>query len=533
MFSSSIDFLTNQVKDMTRANRRSITRISSSGDTEKLASLEKKTGELGKIIRVKVDNLSKRDSMIFFQNAMSFMKFQEDAIMYAHDLYTEMASLAQQAQSTSLSDEERTLLNKQFGELRIRALDLNELSFRGIDMFDQLAGSIDYDIDFGSGLFRSGGSGFKTYASIQDVVYKKGILLLDVNTGGIGEHFVFGYDKSGLENYSGELSGIVQGDPLSGIEPIFDSSKDVDFTQGSYGVRTWDTDRSAATSDFDRFLIEWGPDRDTTFRFIPLSEGMIGSGYVANGNSTHDDGIFNNRTRYLQNLVLPASTDPSNLWGLDDFEDSSFAENYGYLEDQNPEPDGSKKAIFDPDQKATIEFKGSRGDVQVSPSDPDPSKTIMQLRVNSKTIYQVRAQYFKPLTEDKEVGNVGDLNTFMKPLGLGLLRDSENKNENYPILNIATAEAAEKAFTALEKEIDGLGEQIGILANNMSRVLSSMDAVSKQLGIQQDIIYQEPEKVVSEELANLAYAREMRTFNASLMNKVVQVNHDMIDLLLM
>jgi len=60
-----------------------------------------------------------------------------------------------------------------------------------------------------------------------------------------------------------------------------------------------------------------------------------------------------------------------------------------------------------------------------------------------------------------------------------------------------------------------------------------MDAVSKQLGIQQDIIYQEPEKVVSEELANLAYAREMRTFNASLMNKVVQVNHDMIDLLLM
>lgn len=83
MFSSSIDFLTNQVKDMTRANRRSITRISSSGDAEKLANLEKKTGELGKIIRVKVDNLSKRDSMIFFQNAMSFMKAQEDSIVYA------------------------------------------------------------------------------------------------------------------------------------------------------------------------------------------------------------------------------------------------------------------------------------------------------------------------------------------------------------------------------------------------------------------------------------------------------------------
>jgi len=63
-------------------------------------------------------------------------------------------------------------------------------------------------------------------------------------------------------------------------------------------------------------------------------------------------------------------------------------------------------------------------------------------------------------------------------------------------------------------------------------VMSSMEAVDKQLGIQRDLIAVEPEQVVLQELENLSYAREMRSFNASLMNKVVQINHDMIDLLL-
>ena len=88
------------------------------------------------------------------------------------------------------------------------------------------------------------------------------------------------------------------------------------------------------------------------------------------------------------------------------------------------------------------------------------------------------------------------------------------------------------AFEGITEELNGLTEQTGILGNNMARVLSSMEAVDKQLGIQRDLIAVEPEQVVLQELENLTYAREMRSFNASLMNKVVQINHDMIDLLL-
>ena len=173
----------------------------------------------------------------------------------------------------------------------------------------------------------------------------------------------------------------------------------------------------------------------------------------------------------------------------------------------------------------------------------------MQLRVNSKTLYQVRAQYFKPLTKDTDVGNVGDLNTSMKPLGLGMLRRSSEEemqqwkngeiesysgdNGEFPTLKIDDATEAKLAAMALENEMTGLDKQIGILGNNMARVLTSMEAVDKQLGIQRDLIAAEPEKVVLQELENLSQAREMRSFNASLMNKVVQMNHDMVKLLLM
>ena len=73
---------------------------------------------------------------------------------------------------------------------------------------------------------------------------------------------------------------------------------------------------------------------------------------------------------------------------------------------------------------------------------------------------------------------------------------------------------------------------MGTLSNNLNRVMSSMDAVNKQLGIQEDIIDPAPDQVLIDELKNLTRTREMRAINASLMNKVVQINHDMVNLLL-
>jgi len=463
MFSSSIDFLTNQVKDMTQANRRSITRISSSGDTEKLASLEKKTGELGKIIRVKVDNLSKRDSMIFFQNAMSFMKAQEDSIVYAGNLYAQMQALAQEAQSSSISSVERDILNDKFVELRELALNLNDEQFLGTPLFDEMAGSRNYDVVFGEDLIRKNGDPDKTKSEEKDVIYSSGRLTISISSGPAPERYrVF---KNG--------------------DTIFDTG-------------WWQTSGSASKHDYDTFVINYKYGEDTTFEFLPSSAG-------------------NNVARWLPDEPLPDDTYHNKLY---------------YLSQLGLVDDGSTSGV---ESQIGQKWSNENHQGQIILGTSSTSKGILKIQVdteNNPTIYQIRGKWELPDLENLDVGNIGDLNTFIRPLGLGLLREN-NSAANFPKLTLDSPSEAATAFTELTEEMNALGEQIGILANNMSRVLSSMDAVSKQLGIQQDIIYQEPEKVVSEELANLAYAREMRTFNASLMNKVVQVNHDMIDLLLM
>ena len=463
MFSSSIDFLTNQVKDMTRANRRSITRISSSGDAEKLASLEKKTGELGKIIRVKVDNLSKRDSMIFFQNAMSFMKAQEDSIVYAGNLYAQMQALAQEAQSSSISSVERDILNDKFEELRELALNLNDEQFLGTPLFDEMAGSRNYDVVFGEDLIRKNGDPDKTKSEEKDVIYSSGRLTISISSGPAPERYrVF---KNG--------------------DTIFDTG-------------WWQTSGSASKHDYDTFVINYKYGEDTTFEFLPSSAG-------------------NNVARWLPDEPLPDDTYHNKLF---------------YLSQLGLVDDGSPSGV---ESQIGQKWSNENHQGQIILGTSSTSKGILKIQVdteNNPTIYQIRGKWELPDLENLDVGNIGDLNTFIRPLGLGLLREN-NSAANFPKLTLDSPSEAATAFTEITEEMNALGEQIGILANNMSRVLSSMDAVSKQLGIQQDIIYQEPEKVVSEELANLAYAREMRTFNASLMNKVVQVNHDMIDLLLM
>ena len=142
--------------------------------------------------------------------------------------------------------------------------------------------------------------------------------------------------------------------PRRGITPIFDSSTLADFNtlnttlDDDKGINTWDTG-NGTTSDFDRFFIEWGPDQKTSFRFIPLSEGNLPrdeSNFQENGTNLTDDGNFDNRSTYLENLGLPAFSGADNLWGLDDYEDTEFGENYKFLEEQNPSASDPTKAVL-------------------------------------------------------------------------------------------------------------------------------------------------------------------------------------------
>ncbi len=569
MFGSSIDFLTHQAKDITQANRHSIARIATGGDAQKLAAMDRKTGNLGKVIRISTDNMSKKDSISFFQNAISYMKFQEETILYARQLYSQMYALAQEAQADGLSQDEREMLNDKFLDLRQQAIDLNNLSFNGKLLFDQFAGSVNYDVSV---------EGYHAGPDVptpltQEFVYNRGIFIIDVSPGGGPDTFI-----------------ISQLDEAGNANPIFEANK-------------WVTAGGAANGDFDRFFIEWGPDQDTTFRFIPQSAGSAKTN--ARFDQAHtldfDDEFYDNKARYLANLNLldqynenfirvDGSGEPTpdritagsnpygqgidtnqvstpedwwKSWGLDNYKDHEFSDEYAYLEEQNPEVeteyDTTRKVFFDKDDFATTPFgdiKSSAGP-EIITKRIDPLSTKFQFSIKDPSWQQFKYKFYFPEVQDIDVGNIGDMPTSMKPLGLGLLRSGE-KNEmkdwknfilnsregsqsenapkysgDLPILDISTKTGAELSSQALDNELLGLTEQMGVLGNNMARVVTSMDAVDKQLGIQKDLVAAEPEKVISQELANLAKAKEMRSFNASLMSRVVQMNHDMINMLLM
>ena len=567
MFGSSIDFLTQQAKDITQTNRQSIARIATGGDAQKLAAMDRKTGNLGRVIRISTDNMSKQDSVRFFQNAISYMQFQEETILYARQLYSQMYALAQEAQSAGISADERDMLNAKFLDLRNQAIDLNNLTFNGKLLFDQFAGSVNYDVSIEG--YHAGGS--LPSPVTQEFVYNRGIFIIDVSPGGAPDTFL-----------------ISQIDEEGNANPIFEANK-------------WLTAGGAINGDFDRFFIEWGPDQETTFRFIPQSAGSAKTNARLDLNHKLDfnDPYYDNKARYLANLNLlenyenfirvDGSSEPipdrvaksSNpygsgkittdfdtpedwwkTWGLDNYRDHEFANEYGHLEDQNPEItseyDTTRKVFFDKDDLTTKQFGDvkSSGETEITTASIDPLNTKFQFEVKDPTWQQFKYKFFFPEVKDIEVGNAGDMSTSMKPLGLGLLRSGEEQemedwknfilnsregstSENAPkysgelsILDISTHTGAELSLQALDNELIGLTEQMGILGNNMSRVLTSMDAVDRQLGIQKDLVAAEPEKVVSQELANLAKAKEMRAFNASLMSRVVQINHDMINLLL-
>ena len=111
--------------------------------------------------------------------------------------------------------------------------------------------------------------GWYTIYEEKNVLYNKGKMTIDLNGGGDGEQYT-----------------LWQGD-----KKIFDT-----------GV--WKTWGSAWNWDYDRFIVEFGPEQETTFQFVPLSPGngasvdsQSGAGYPDN---LYDNKKFDNKQRYLR-----------------------------------------------------------------------------------------------------------------------------------------------------------------------------------------------------------------------------------------
>ena len=397
------------------------------------------------------------------------MQLQESALNQAERIYQEMISLASLASDPSANQENRHLLGQQFESLRQQSLDLNQSTFNGSYLFNQLAASTDYTVDFASGLTNDTPATISGSPNVwevtKDVLYNTGKMTIDVNSGTAGDRYMLKQDDL----------------------VIFDSG-------------SWDTAGNAKTYDYDRFEIEYGPDKETTFKFIAQSDGNSSSVDLdgADGiKGTADDGVlpsdstFDNKSYYLNNL------------GLTDDGTSSGMANSSEVQYTN------------------------QGQVTTAKSNPDT--TNLTLRIESNTLFQIGAEFTKPTADDILVGNASHMQVAMKPLGLGLLLSQDSGN---PPLSIATASEAVKALESITKEIEGVAEQLGTLRSNFTKVELAMEGVQKQLASQENAMSIISDDGLAEELTQLSRDRILRSQSAAIMTQAISVNEGIVDLIL-
>ena len=475
--SGSVDFLAKNMEHLSMRSQSSLNKILSVGDAVKRARQDQGAGAVGFAANLSFDSAAKRNSINSFQNAISYMQMQEASLRQAEEIYLKMSSLASLASDPSINQSDRQLLSDQFESLRQESLALNKSTFNGANLFDELAASTQYKIDFASGLTNNTPPDDpgppKVWEVTKDVLYNTGTMTIDVNSGTAGDRYML---------KQGNLT-------------IFDSG-------------SWVTRDSATTYDYDQFEVQYGPDQDTTFKFNPLSDGNSSQVDLdgADGiKGTADDGVLPSDSTFHNKSFLHGGTTK------------------GYLTNLALSDDGSTSGM---DTRKNTEYV-SQGIASTANSDPDI--TELTLRIESTTLFQIGAEFKLPDADDFNVGNPDDLQVAMKPLGLGLMLD---QGSGFPPISIATAADAAKAMESISNEIAGIGEQLGKLGGNFAKVEFSMESIRKQVAVQDKALDRISEDGFAEELARLSKSRIIRSQSAALMTQAMSINEDIVNMLI-
>ena len=191
------------------------------------------------------------------QGAVNYLQLQDSGLQVVGQVFDRMGVLAGRAQDRTLSMSERALLVEEFEALQQSLFDLQGTSFQGHYLFQE-------SVDFSSGLNEKNtspvlpdtyesnvtstdqrhgnGNNVKRWTATKDVRYDRGKVTLKVNSGTAEERYF-----------------LLQG------------SSNVIFDTG-----WWETAGSAYTDDFDQFVVEYSPGKNTTYQFSSLDSDLDG-----------------------------------------------------------------------------------------------------------------------------------------------------------------------------------------------------------------------------------------------------------------
>lgn len=481
---ADIETLAHGIRHEAFKNGQRLKKISNTDSAERSAFFNENSLGAGMATSLTNENRSKRNSINSFQNAITYMQSQKAALNHADQLFSRMRELAHEASSGMISQDERNNLSNEFNALKELVTELSNDTINGVDLFDSRASSIKYDIDFGRNFTQGATSGdgiivslgnnwdgenWKIIEVYKDTLYNSGEFRLDVNPGAAEERFV-----------------LHQGDPN---KPIFDSDR-----YRSHGYAT--------NYDFDRFVIKYGPDQNTRFNFIPLSTGDHDSNSDADNN-------FDNKAIYL-NQLFGSNRDPEN--------------------NKTPASPGYK-TTSGLDSKLDYEYTNQDlTNSKIKVYNSDPSSTFLHLRVYTRTLFHIDANWSLPELEKQTVGNPNDAQVQINQLGLGLMR--ENDGKDFTPVSIDSAESARIAFEVMGEELDNVQSQLGKLSSNKSRVEAAIQVAESHIGGSERTLSQITNAGLEDDALAISKSRIYRSKSAALLTQAMSVNQDVANFLL-
>lgn len=433
---------------------RAFARVQKADDSLESTRQSGDSGQYAFASRLSGDTRHRSAHLNNLQNATTYVQMQQAGLDKAAQVFDRMSKLAMQASDPFLNYAQRQSLNEEMDGLKKELESLRTADFQGKYLYDDLASYTAKSVDFGDALdetqpptesnvyttfYKNQNRPVNRWTSTKDVLYNSGRMILEVNGGGHGERY---YVKQG-ENI------------------IFDTGQ------------WWETSGHAYQYDFDKFIIDFAPGKDTTFEFVPMD--TAGGEDTRQGHTPAPNGNFDNQSFYSTQL------------GTSDFS-SSFI-NAG----------------------------------QVTTARATTESSEISVVVESTSLFQISAKYEQTgPTNFQTIGQEGSNEAVtLTPVGFGTMSG----------MGIGTIEDAKSTLDAVLEEIKGIGIQIGRLGSNFSLIQQSSELSGEKVAAGQVALARMNEDEFPQSSLEFAMQKIKMDSNVALMTQAKDMSKKIYSLL--
>ena len=433
---------------------RAYARIGASGDSLESTRLSGDSGQFSYSTRLDGTTRASQSHMRNLQNATTYVQMQQAGLDKARQVFERISILANQATDPFMSNSQRQALNEEVDGLKQELASLRTADFNGKPLYDDFASKTVKSIDFGDDLdetqppaesnvyttfYKGQNRSVNRWTSSKDVLYNSGRITLEVNGGRMGERY---YVKQG---------------------------NNIIFDTGQW----WETNGHAYQYDFDKFIIDFAPGKDTTFQFVPMD--TAGNEDTRTGSIPAPNGNFDNQSYYTSQLGTSDFSDPFTRAG------------------------------------------------QVTTNQATTDSSIISVVVESTSLFQISAKYeqtgptnFQTVNQENAYDSVT-----LAPVGFGTLQG----------MGVATLSDAKNMLTDVLAEIENVGHQLGTIGANLTLIEETHNMAGDRVAAGQVALARQSEGEFPESSLELAMSQIKAQGNVALLTQAKEMSKSIYNLL--